>query len=348
MFLKSKYKPHDIETVLDALTAERIDVYLLLDSFVSYLVDNLNLNPKTVSLYVAAVRSYFGYHDIDVTPSRFKRRVRMPKRLREDEEPIDSSDIRKILLSCPNRRLKSYLLVLASSGTRALETLAIRNMDCDFSTSPAKISIRKEYSKTRVARTIYISNEAADYLQKEWLPWKYTKRRGERLIVKSPDDLLFSKWNALKPEMMYATMLAEFTKVLKTVGLDGRKEGMKRKKITFHSFRRYVKTVTATQTNTDYSEWLLGHSKSPYWTMKESQRREIYKHQLMPFLTFLDYGALENSSRGIVSQLENKDKEIAFLLERDRKHEQEMNEMRNQMEHRFSQILAKIDVKKLK
>ncbi|HEY7110514.1 MAG TPA: hypothetical protein VH415_13900, partial [Nitrososphaeraceae archaeon] len=132
MFLKSKYKPHDIETVLEALTAERIDVYLLLDSFVSYLVDNLNLNPKTVSLYVAAVRSYFGYHDIDVTPSRFKRRVRMPKRLREDEEPIDSSDIRKILLSCPNRRLKSYLLVLASSGTRALETLAIRNMDCDF------------------------------------------------------------------------------------------------------------------------------------------------------------------------------------------------------------------------
>ena len=26
-----------------------------------------------------------------------------------------------------------------------------------------------------------------------------------------------------------------------------------------HSFRRYCKSVIATQTNTDYSEWFLGH-----------------------------------------------------------------------------------------
>jgi hypothetical protein len=40
-------------------------------------------------LYVAAIRSYFAYHDIDVIPARFKRKVRMPIPYREDEQPID-------------------------------------------------------------------------------------------------------------------------------------------------------------------------------------------------------------------------------------------------------------------
>jgi integrase len=53
----------------------------------------------------------------------------MPKLYREDEEPLDSSDIRKILLNCSNRRLKSYLLILASGGMRAVEATAIRLKD---------------------------------------------------------------------------------------------------------------------------------------------------------------------------------------------------------------------------
>lgn len=55
----------------------------------------------------------------------------------------------------------------------------------------------------------------------------------------------------------------------------------------------------------------------------------------MPFLTVLDYGALENTSRGIVSQLEQKEKEIAYLRERDLKHDTEMKAM--------NERLAKID-----
>jgi integrase len=73
----------------------------------------------------------------------------MPKLYREDEEAIDAKDIRKILLSCNNRRLKAYLLILASGAMRAVEALAIRLKDIDFSTSPTKIHIRKEYAKTK-------------------------------------------------------------------------------------------------------------------------------------------------------------------------------------------------------
>jgi integrase len=127
-----------------------------------------NLTSNSIKLYIAAIRSYLAYYDIDIIPSKFRRKVKMPKLYREDEEPLDVSDIRKVLLSCNNRRLKTYLLVLASGGMRAMEGLAIRLKDIDFIDSPTKIHIRKEYSKTKTARDIYISDEATQYV-KQWI-----------------------------------------------------------------------------------------------------------------------------------------------------------------------------------
>jgi len=332
-FLEKNYSPSNVESILDKL-ANGVNVYTLLDNFVAYLLSK-NHSPNSVSLYMAAVRSYLGYYDIDVVPSRFKRKVRMPKLLKEDAEPLDAADIRRILLSCSNRRLKSYLLVLASSGARSTEVLASRIKDYDFSSSPVKLHIRKEYAKTRVARDVWISDEAAEYLTKEWLPWKYTKRRGKIIHKQTPDDIVFSMRNTDQPEKIYKNILDEFGKVLEITGLDGRKESDGRRKLGFHSLRRYCKTVIATQTNTDYSEWYLGHSKSPYWTMKEAQRKEIYVTKVLPFLTFLDYGALESTSKGIVSQLEQKDREISYLndaiKERDKKYEIEMKAMNERL-----------------
>jgi integrase len=330
-FVKENYRPADVETILEVLlTTGQVNVYSLIDNFVSYLLTK-NLAPNTIALYIAAVRSYFAYFDIDIVPTRFKRKVRMPKRLREDEEPVDTGDIRKILLSCSNRRLRSYLLVLSSSGARATEVLASRIKDYDFSRSPVKLHIRKEYAKTRAARDVYISDEAADYLQKEWLPWKYAKRRGKVTPFKSPDDLVFAMHYARSPVNLYNKMVVEFGKVLKQIGMDEHKEGMFRRRITLHTFRRYVKSVAANETSSDYSEWLLGHQKSPYWVIKETQRGEIYKNKLMPFLTFLDYGTLENTSKGIVAQLERKDKEIAFLRDRDSVNEDTINTLSDKL-----------------
>jgi integrase len=48
---------------------------------------------------------------------------------------------------------------------RAVEALAIRLRDIDFSVSPTKIHIRKEYARTRISRDIYISEEAIHRLE---------------------------------------------------------------------------------------------------------------------------------------------------------------------------------------
>jgi integrase len=53
----------------------------------------------------------------------------------------------KIFLdSIARNSLKSYLLILISAGMRAVEAAAIRLKDIDFSASPTKIRVRKEYA----------------------------------------------------------------------------------------------------------------------------------------------------------------------------------------------------------
>jgi hypothetical protein len=100
-------------------------------------------------------------------------------------------------------------------------------------------------------------------------------------------------------------------------GLDELKDGMNRRKITLHSFRRHAKSVISNQVNQDYSEWYLGHSKSPYYTLKEPERREIYATKVMRYLTFLDYSALEEAGKGIEARLVEREKEIFVLKQRD-------------------------------
>ena len=156
----NNYHDHDIETILLALQTNKLNVYELLDSFVSYLLNMPHqppIAPTSVTLYVYAVRSYLQYHDIDINPSKFRGRVKLPKVPREDERPVDSGEIRNILLACNNRRVRAYILVLASGGMKAMEGLAIRYGDLDFSVSPTRVHIRKEFTKTKVARAISIS-----------------------------------------------------------------------------------------------------------------------------------------------------------------------------------------------
>lgn len=318
VFLEQKYSMqyNKTEAILNLVSRGELNVYELLDDFVENLISiNPHLTPTSIRLYVAAVRSYFAYYDIDVIPSKFRRKVRMPKIYREDEEPLDVQDIRKILLSCNNRRLKTYLLVLASSGARAIEGLAIRLKDIDFTNNPTKIHIRKEYTKTRIARDIYISDEATQYL-KQWLDWKYHNQ--ERPRNADDNDLIFAIYKRKTPNGVYFRLLTEFQKILTIVGLDQRKEGgvQKRRKITLHSFRRFVKTVISDQTNQDYSEWFLGHSKSPYYTKKEHERRQLYGTKCMKYLTFLDYTTFEIAGKNLESKLQEKDIEIQAIREK--------------------------------
>jgi hypothetical protein len=165
-------KNYNIQTVIDALIQKKLDIYKLLNGYVSYLKDETknghDMSGKTVKIYVAAVKSYLQYNDIDISPVKFKYQITMPPIYTEGEEPIDANDIREMLNRCTNRRLKAYILVLASSGMRAVEALAIRLRDIDFdSGSPTETRIRKEYTKTMQPCQVTIAEDELYNIDKD-------------------------------------------------------------------------------------------------------------------------------------------------------------------------------------
>ncbi len=195
-----------------------------------------------------------------------------------------------------------------------------------------RLNLGKEFTKTRIARDIYISDEATKYL-KQWLDWKY--KNPDRNREYNNDDLVFTVTKSKSTKSIYVKVWHEFDRLLKIVDMADKKEGegiQNRKKITIHSLRRHAKTVISEQAGTDYSEFFLGHGKSPYWTMKEEKRREIYATKIMKYLTFLDYQSLETTGKNIEAKLTEKDLEVQYLRQRDLKHETDMAQMQNQLD----------------
>ena len=98
----------------------------------------------------------------------------------------------------PAEAREQYVMGAAAVMMRAGEALGIRIKDINFSTSPTKVHIRKEFSKTRVARNIYVSDEATKYL-KDWISWKYRVRKRQEVVrddikkqvVVRDDDIIF-------------------------------------------------------------------------------------------------------------------------------------------------------------
>lgn len=272
-FLKAKKQTPD--TIVPFLQNQRINTYEILDNFVSYLTLK-EIATVSLRIYVGAVRSYLEFHDIDIVPSKFRRRVKLPKFYPDSQEPLSLTDIRDLLEFCSNTRLRTYILLLTSTGLRATEAAALRIMDIDFTTNPTKINVRKEYTKTKRGRTIYCSDEATKHLHKLI---EIHKTKGQ-------EDVVFAIRNKTnKPSSVYNRLLEHFERLQHTADKDARKENSKRRKITLHSFRRTAFSVINEQTNSEYANWFLGHNHSVYWTHKEQEKRDIYRTKCMPFLT---------------------------------------------------------------
>lgn len=319
------------DTIVEYLEQKPKEVYDILDGFIVYLTKTLKkVSPTTISNYMHGLRSYFPSYDIDIIPSKFKNKVDLPKKYKVKERPIKKEEIRILLNSCNNRRLKSYILFLATSGCRASsEACNVRNKDVDFTASPTKIYIRAEFTKTNTARYFYISDEATNHL-KQFLDWKYSEKQRyvqedgswKTVMVKqqyNDNDLIFSVYDkdTTTAKSLYTRLAKEWMNLLDTVNLNQKKEGgfegRTMRQLTLNSFRRWVYTTVEKQVNTGYAEYLLGHANSPYHTEPEDEIRNIYKDKCMSYLTFTDYSALEAKGKSIEAKLEEKDSQVTDM-----------------------------------
>jgi hypothetical protein len=91
----------------------------------------------------------------------------------------------------------------------------------------------------------------------------------------------------------------------------------RRRQITLHSFRRFVKTTISDLGYADYSEYFIGHSGSTYWRKKDSEKAEIFR-KIEPYLTFLNIHQLERQGADIQSKVEELEQLNQSMRDRDK------------------------------
>jgi hypothetical protein len=120
-----------------------------------------------------------------------------------------------------------------------------------------------------------------------------------------------------------------------SIGFEARNEDNRRRKFTFHSFRRFVKSTISDLGYQHYSEWFIGHSGSTYYRKTEAEKLEIFK-KVEPYLTYLDYSTLEAQGVDTQTQLQDKDKRINYLENQI----QDLNTKFDRLATMFSEVAA--------
>jgi integrase len=335
----------DMDNLLVMLKQSNLDPYNLLNGYAAYL-SNHNVSTLTLKQRVVTIKNFFEYSDIDISPRRFKLKVKLPKVVRKKKEALSKEDIIEILNVCDNIRLRTYVMLLAATGMRAVEALSIRIMDLDFDSTPRRLFVRGEYTKTKVDRIIFLTEEISQKL-KSWLEYKYRTRRvchQERLTgktiteLRTPDrkntDLVFAVYQDKKmanPKFIYGDLRDSFARTLDRLGKGNwEDDNQRRRKITLHSFRRYTKSTISDLGYAEFSEWFIGHSSSAYWTKKDSEKAEIFR-KVEPYLTFLNIPQLERQGADIQSKVEELEEINQSLRNRDKLKDDAISQLSDQL-----------------
>src|SRR6478672_5658690 len=155
-FLHKEYYNINIENLLEKIKDGTIDAYNILSKF-SANQKNCNISAITIKQRVVTIKNFFEYHDIEVSPRKFKLKVRLPKAVRKNKEAISKEDIADIINHCSDIKLKTYVMLLAATGMRASEALHIRVKDVDFEKHPTELYVRGENTKTKADRTVFLT-----------------------------------------------------------------------------------------------------------------------------------------------------------------------------------------------
>ncbi len=343
-FIVNKYANDlDVDSLLAMIKNGSQDPYSILNDYAAYL-KNRNVSARTLKLRIMTVKNFFEYCDIDISPRRFKLKVKLPKVVKKKKEALSKEDIIEILNVCDNIRLRTYVMLLAATGMRAVEALSTRTKDIDFDSNPPVLFVRGEYTKTKADRIVFLTQEVTQQL-KSWLDYKYRTRKichQDKLTGKSvtelrtpnkkDTDLIFAIYqDAPNPINIYYDLSRSFSKTLDRSGKGNwEDDNQRRRKITFHSFRRFVKTTISDLGYADFSEWFIGHSGSTYWTKKDSEKAEIFR-KVEPYLTFLNIPQLERQGADIQSKVEELEEINQSLRNRDKLKDDAISQLSDQL-----------------
>jgi hypothetical protein len=120
-------------------------------------------------------------------------------------------------------------------------------------------------------------------------------------------------------------------KTLDRIGKGVREDSNKRRRqITLHSFRRFVKTTISDLGYADFSEYFIGHSGSVYWQKKDSEKAELFR-KIEPYFTFLNIHQLERQGADIQSKIEELNELNHSLRQRDKVKDDAISQLSDQL-----------------
>ena len=333
LFVSTYYDNSSVNNVVVQLKKNMRDVYDILGKYILYLKQQSNnsISPNSLKNHIITIKNFLEYSDIDISPRKFKLKVRLPKIIRKNKEALSKEVVVDILNACSDIRLKTYVMFLAAGGFRAVEALSVRIKDLDLDAKSATVFVRGEFTKTKADRVVFLTEEVTQQL-KSWLSYKYRKRRvchdqdGKivteyRIPSKEGADLLFAVYQTKRkpnPDGLYDDIAKSFAKTLDRMGKGDREDGNEqRRQITLHSFRRFVKTTISDLGYADYSEYFIGHSGSTYWRKKDSEKAEIFR-KIEPYLTFLNVHQLERQGADIQTKIKELEELNQSMRQRDK------------------------------
>ena len=334
-FITLEYKI-TLDDLIKAIKEGLLDPYDVLSRYIAYLQTSNNISALSLKQRVTTAKNFLEYFDVEISPRKFMLKVKLPRVVRKDIQALTKEDITNILNACSHIRLKTYVMLLASTGMRASEALSIRLADCDLSTNPPKLLIRGEFTKTKVSRFVFLTQELVQQISL-WLEYKHRTRRiclkGKenekthveyRTLRRNDRDLLFAV-NQASPNVkwLYNQFANSFGKTLDRMGKGNREEvnHSRRRRITLHSMRRFVKSTISDLGYGDFSEFMIGHSSSTYYRRTVDEKAALFR-KIEPYLTFLDYQQLERRGADISAQLQEKDEQIQTLVKKQEEFEQ--------------------------
>ena len=118
-FITMGYKM-TLDDLIKKINEGSLDPYDVLTNYVAHLQASYNVSTLTLKQRVTTVKNFLEYCDVDISPRKFKLKVKLPKVVRKDIQALNKEVITNILNACSDIRLKTYVMLLAANRNASI------------------------------------------------------------------------------------------------------------------------------------------------------------------------------------------------------------------------------------
>ncbi|OPX71319.1 MAG: site-specific tyrosine recombinase XerC [Methanoregulaceae archaeon PtaB.Bin009] len=304
-----------------------------------YAASMQEIPPKTAAIRLTGIKEYLLVNGIELSERETRLiRSRMPRGGTQTTERDLTPQVLQTLLTHADVKGRALILFLMSSGVRIGEAVQLKVSDIDLERDPAVVHIRAEITKTRRARTTFISHEAVAAVR-EWQKVREAylesaSSRNKGLVAQGIGSVKTREDQRLFP---FATHVAQsmWRTILKNADLAFLDEATGRHQHHIHQLRKYFRTQMAISCPVDVVEAMLGHEgylTSAYRRYTIDQLAEAYK-KAEPMITLqLPSTEIHQVEQAIRKEMAGQQQTIMHLVVKNEELERELKTVKGFME----------------